>query len=174
MGSSYELVRSRWVYGLGITVIILVGLSRLYLGVHWPLDVLAGMILGLTLSMVFVWGSKSASHLPLIPNILLSIIIPIIFVCLFPHQDNFVYMGMLSGSWLGYIFEEHFIGFEPKNKGRFKAIIKYLIGIVGFLLLYVGLKSILPPYDFYHMSRYFAIGLWLTFGAPIMFQWLDL
>jgi membrane-associated phospholipid phosphatase len=166
--------RSRRVYRLGATVIILVGLSRLYLGVHWPLDVLTGMILGLTISMVFMWGSKSASSIPLIPNAFLSIIIPIILVCLLPHRDNFVYMGMLSGSWLGYIFEEHFIGFEPENKGRLKAVIKYLIGFIGFFLMYVGLKSILPPYNAYHMLRYFIIGLWLTFGAPILFRWLDL
>jgi membrane-associated phospholipid phosphatase len=173
-GCIMKWYRSRRIYRLGIAIILLVSLSRLYLGVHWPLDVLAGIILGLTISMVFIWGSKAVSSIPLIPNALLSIIIPIILVCLFPHRDNFVYMGMLSGSWLGYIFEEHFVGFEPENKGRLKVIIKYLIGIIGFLLMYVGLKSILPPYNAYHMLRYFIIGLWLTFGAPILFRWLDL
>lgn len=165
---------SRRVYSLGTAVIILVSLSRLYLGVHWPIDVLAGIFLGLAISSIFILVSREYRQIPLIPNTIISIIIPITLVCIFPHKDNFVYMGMLSGSWLGYIFEEHFIGFEPENKGRFKAVMKYLIGIIGFLLMYVGLKSILPPYNVYHMLRYFIIGLWLTFGAPILFRWLDL
>ncbi len=166
--------RSRRIYRLGIAIILLVSLSRLYLGVHWPVDVLAGIILGLAISSVFVFISRACRPISLIANALLSIIIPIILVCLFPHRDNFVYMGMLSGSWLGYIFEEHFIGFEPENRGRLKAVIKYLIGIIGFLLIYIGLKSILPPYNAYHMLRYFIIGLWLTFVAPVLFRWLDL
>lgn len=162
------------VYRLGIAVILVVGLSRLYLGVHWPIDVLAGTILGLTVSWLLPLWPKALRPIPLFLNALLSIIIPVIPVFLFPHRDNFIYMGTLSGSWLGYILEEHFIGFEPENKGRLKSTVKYIIGIIGFFLIYLGLKSVLPPHNIYHMLRYFIIGLWLTSGAPILFRRFDL
>lgn len=42
--------RQRWlIYGLTVVLIAGIGLSRLYLGVHWPTDVIAGYFAG------FVW-----------------------------------------------------------------------------------------------------------------------
>ena len=37
-------------YSLGLAVGVFIGVGRLYLGVHWPTDVLAGWLLGIALS----------------------------------------------------------------------------------------------------------------------------
>jgi undecaprenyl-diphosphatase len=36
-----------WIYSLTVVLVAAIGLSRLYLGVHWPTDIIAGYTAGL-------------------------------------------------------------------------------------------------------------------------------
>ncbi|MHA2298006.1 MAG: phosphatase PAP2 family protein [Candidatus Hodarchaeales archaeon] len=44
--------RNKFIIGLSIALIILVPLSRVYLAVHWPTDVIVGVIVGLLMAFI--------------------------------------------------------------------------------------------------------------------------
>jgi undecaprenyl-diphosphatase len=48
-------------YALGLMVAAFVGVGRMYLGVHWPSDVVAGWALGVALSGGGVWWLRAQS-----------------------------------------------------------------------------------------------------------------
>lgn len=45
-----------WMIGLSLAV--LVGLSRIYLGLHWPSDILAGAVLGIVVTLALHWIAR--------------------------------------------------------------------------------------------------------------------
>src|SRR2546429_3779134 len=57
--SLFEGVAGRWArrahYGLAIVTILLVGLSRMMLRVHWPFDVFGGAALGVAVFALAAW-----------------------------------------------------------------------------------------------------------------------
>jgi len=174
-GSLALLVGQRVVWVVSGAMVFLIGLSRVYLGVHYPLDVITGwavggaMLAGLVplrgcfLGMVTTWK--------LVP--LASFGAGLLAVCLVIHPEPLspfpvsvlgALSGMLAGASLEWRKDRYQI---PRGKGP--RIYYIILGLMVSILMYTGLKQIFPDTALFRFLRYFALSFWVSWGAPLTF-----
>jgi membrane-associated phospholipid phosphatase len=92
--------RMLWI--LAVILMVAIPMSRLYLGVHFPTDLLGGYILGILLLVLYLhFGLKVEAWLiqkGIIWQMGLAVSLPILFICVNP-KDSIV--GICSGNYSG-------------------------------------------------------------------------
>lgn len=156
--------KKRWICILGPIMIISVALSRLYLGVHRPVDVLFGFIFGL-LCMFTVNGVFNCKEFMVrVYGLLILIAISLIVIIQYGDSDLYKQFGSMIGFFIGYLIESKFIKFKEKASVT-QSMIKILIALMGYFILDLGLKAVLPDLKIFAGVRYFIIILWMTIGT---------
>lgn len=158
---------------LGLFFVIAVAISRLYLGVHWPKDVIAAVIIAFIVVKGAEWiHNRAYRYSDFLPYfIILAIAGGSLFI--FKTESYYKGVAVLLGYIVGYWIEENFINFDARG-ALDRQIIKYIIGMTGLLFIFIGLKIILPDAPSMIFIRYFATLLWATAGAPALFVALRL
>lgn len=191
--------RRRWLYILTPIVVLSIAFSRLYLGLHWPRDVLVGLLLGLVLLACGYVLIRFFADAPLRAGFraqLLLSLLPLLFFLLFPSHTAAQSMGVLLGALPGHFLERRYIRFAVRRPVWQQAI-KLLIGLGGALGLLIGLGKLLPSINAgpeivpvwgpassgapwgplsrwsaegWTLLRYALVGLWSTLAAPAIFS----
>ncbi|MDY7039844.1 MAG: phosphatase PAP2 family protein [Chloroflexota bacterium] len=173
-------MRKRWVWIAAIVIPFLVGLSRIYLGVHHLVAVLGGWAIGTLLVLLGLWlvppinrwlirGGLSA-------QIPLSCAVPLALFLIHPTKDTATTMGALIGMGIGVAFERRYVRFSTQGVW-WKRALRLLPGLVVLLALYLGLKIVFPSVEeagwwpglTLRMVRYGLVGLWAGGLAPWLF-----
>lgn len=184
----YIALKSRraimWI--ISIIIILLVGLSRLYLGVHWLGDILTGWLFGIILLDVVLiletpikkFVSKYNIILIYLGLAILGLVVMLLTETFLQIEYNFGSTGgQMIGLGLGFALEEKFVNFDANNNvdKKWKVVLRILIGILLIAIVYLVIYLLIDT-DIYWMNALHYI-ITLVLGIviwPAIFKKINL
>jgi membrane-associated phospholipid phosphatase len=172
--------RRAWLWWLAGLLIIFISLSRLYLGVHFPTDIVGGHLLGAALLFLYLWLEPGAEawlkDKSLVWRWSITTVVSLLLIWFFPSEPGVTAGAALFGLGSGFILERRWLGFEVGGPWR-QRWLRFVIGAVVMIGLWLGLHfafSALEPALLLRFVQYALIGLWGAFGGPWVFVRLGL
>jgi len=174
--------RKAWLCVIGGLLMLLVPISRVYLGLHFPTDLVGGYLLGFSLLLLYRWLEPGAAvwlkSKGLTWQLSIALALPVLMILLFPSDEK---NGLIAGATLmgmgaGFVVEQHFVKFQSGGIW-WKQVARFLLGAAVAFTLWQGLRSTffgLQPESLYRFLRYGLVGLWGALGAPWVFVKLRL
>lgn len=170
-GTLFMYTKKKWLYILSIIVITLVGFSRMYLGVHYPKDVLFGVIFGVLTIIITNYLFKRINNKLLLYTITFIVFLPALT---FARSSDFIKgLGTFLGFIIGVFIERRYVNFSVEGT-RFNKIVRVLLGILILMILITILKIVFPKILFFDFIRYMIISIYGIGLYPALFKRLKL
>lgn len=168
--AAYFKNKRGWIIASIITLLVMV--SRVFLGVHWPLDVLVGGLLGLGCALLGYYVFTKFKD----KRILIYFVVAIISVValIFANKpDTYKAIGAMMGFAAGAFIEHKYVNFEISNVSKSKRVLRLIIGLVLLLGLKVGLKplfALISTHVIFDFLRYFVLVFCAIAIYPMIFK----
>ena len=188
LGSIAAFTRKKWIAAICVVLAILVGFSRMYIGVHTPADVLVGALLSAVLIAAFyplMLGKQDRTYFGLVILAVLSIAyllymeLTVFPVDIDPHnyesamKNAYTLMGCSGALLIVYPVEKRYVNYSEKAVW-WAQLLKIALGLLAVLAVKEGLRSPLELLFAGHLAaravRYFLIVITAGLVWPLTFR----
>lgn len=164
--------RNFWAKCIGISYVVLIGFSRLYLGVHYPSDLLGGWLAGLLVFYLFISTypkiEKSVTTYPFM-SWSIATFAAIVLIMTFPDRKILSFLCMFITISLGVYISDKYSLYSKVSKKSLLNYTKTFLVLLGIFLVYF------IPYISQISCKYFsemqliALTLWISlFASPTL------
>ena len=189
-GGMAAAIKKKWLRIVFIAIAVLVPLSRMYIGVHTPADVLVGS--GMSVILIFalkplVYGKDGKGMKALLAGMIVLALAYLAYVELWPfpvdidahnlqsgYKNAYTLLGALLGVAVTYVVDEKKLQFQVKAVW-WAQVLKVVLGLGVVLLVKEGLRTPLELLFGGHMAaravRYFLIVVIAGIVWPLTFPW---
>jgi len=156
--------KNKWIlYLISIIIALLGGFARIYLGVHFWEDVVAGLAMGVVLMLLLIWAiSKIKNELWYI-----AFLAPLYIIMIFqPDHSLYGFVGILTGVIVGYLIEKKHINMQYGKNTKsniFRVVFGYPPALLLYMLRYFILADIHVAIDYTIML---TTGFYITLFIP--------
>lgn len=188
-GSVAYTTKNKWVRIFAAVIAVLVPFSRMYIGVHTPLDVGVAVLIALILILALrpvVFGRNGKNMPFVLAGMSVLAVAYLCYVEFYPFpvdidahnlesgiENAYTLLGALIGFCVVYIVDEKWLNFSVKAVW-WAQVLKVLFGLVLVLIVKSGLKAplnILFGESVGRAVRYFAIVIVAGIVWPLSFRW---
>ena len=172
--------RKGWIIAAAVILIIAIPVSRMYLGVHWPIDVTVGTIIGLASGILlcplfgrifdddkafcrFTAVSGTATALV---SIILTILLTLQAIDEVAFSDFMSNAAVASGALHGAFIERRTIDYRAEAGSIGQKCARFAAGIATIAITAIAIRAIPLPYYVSHLLLFFAIGMMATYVYP--------
>ncbi len=160
--------KNKWSIAIGINYFFWISLSRLYLGVHFLTDIVAGWFIGFALFLVYLYV------FPLIEKLIKKYTFNVIWIsliCLFLgfllFKMHLNFFGFVSGMFLS----NNFNVFLKDSKTLTEFLKRASFATCGVFLIMFVVSFVLKKWPaFIENANYFFIGFWISFLASYVYR----
>lgn len=169
--------RRAWLWVAAGLLVVLIPLSRVYLGVHFPTDLLGGYVIGVGLLLLYLRFEPGVEAWLADRSIPLQLGAALAFPCLIlllsPGVEEYQVKtaASMTGMGAGFVAERKWIGFDSGGIW-WKRANRFLVGMVIMLALRQGLGLLETGTDHelvFGFVRYVILGLGGALVAPWVF-----
>lgn len=161
--------RKKWLYAAATVLIVLMAVSRMYLGVHTLLDVAVGAVVGIAwvfaARAIFNYAERSDRR-----ALLLILLIPMVVAMVFIHDNDYYKIaGTFTSFLIGYLLDARFIHYDTKST-ILQQVVKFVLGMAVLIAIKQVGKAIMGDSLASDYIRYLVIGFWITVFAPLLYK----